>query len=418
MEQAKTKNYDVIVIGGGASGMMSAITAAENGSHVLLLEKNKRLGEKLRISGGGRCNITNAEEDMRTLLKSYGTAEKYLYSAFSKYSVQNTMQFFEKNKLPLKVEAKKRVFPVSDNAADVVHVLTNRLHRLGVEMQRGTEVTRVTHKNSRITGIACGTEQFTAKNYILATGGLSRPETGSTGDGFDWLRNLGHTVRAPSPSITPLALKNIWIKNAAGTIAKDASITFEQNSKKAFTVKGDILFTHFGISGPTVLNSANKVGELLENDSVAGYIDFFPDIDTKTLDNNVIVALNQNGTRLFKNILPIIIGVGLSPAIRAILQDDMLLQTKGCEISKLSRKKIVDTIKHLSIEVEGLMGFEKAVVADGGVSLKEIDTRTMKSTIVENLYITGDLLDINRPSGGYSLQLCWTTGYIAGLCAS
>lgn len=414
----QNKHYDIIVIGGGASGMMASIIAAQQGAQVLLLEKNKRLGEKLRITGGGRCNITNAEEDLRVLLKNYGQAEKFLYSAFTTFGVSDTIAFFEDLKLPVAVEARKRAFPVSQKAVDVVHALHNKMHRLGVEIVTNTAVTTLDYQSGSIANVMCGQQTYTATNYILATGGTSRPETGSTGDGFGWLSRLGHTTKTPTPTITPLAVLEPWVTQATGVTAKNAAITFYCNNKKAFKLRGDILFTHFGISGPLILNNAYKVADLLQQGDVTAAIDLFADTDPKTLDQNIITALNDNGLRLLKNTLPFFAPKTFTSALLLQLHTRINFETKNSEVSKETRKLLVDTLKAMPMTIEGLMGFEKAVVADGGVSLKEIDMRTMKSLKVTNLFVTGDLLDINRPSGGYSLQLCWTTGYIAGLHAA
>jgi predicted Rossmann fold flavoprotein len=408
--------YDVLVIGGGASGMMAAIIAAQNGASVLLIEKNKRLGEKLRITGGGRCNIYNAEQDLKIYLKNYGKAEQFLYSAFTKFGTADTVAFFDAIKLPTKVEAKNRAFPVTERAVDVVHALTNKLHRLGVTCLTNTTVSRINSDDNTITAVQCGGDTYKAKSYILATGGTSRPETGSTGDGLDWLRQLKHDVKTPTPTITPLALKDPWVSKLAGITAKSVTITFYADGKHAFKLTGDILFTHFGISGPLILNNAYLVADLLDKGAkVTASIDCVPGIDIKTLDTQVIQALNKDGIKQLKNVLSVFVPAGLNPAIKETLKHEINFELKASEVNKQTRKLIVDNIKALPLKVDKLMGFEKAVVADGGINLKDIDTRTMQSKKIANLYITGDLLDINRPSGGYSLQLCWTTGYIAGL---
>ncbi len=414
----QNKHYDVIVIGGGASGMMAAISARQQGASVLIIEKNKRLGEKLRITGGGRCNITNVEDDIRVLLKNYGTAEKFLYSAFTSYGVAHTIEFFEAIKLPIKIEDRKRAFPVSQKAVDVVHVLQNRLHRLGVELALNVEVTAINSSEGKITSVVCGSTTYTANNYILATGGTSRPQTGSTGDGFGWLKQLGHTTKAPTPTITPLALHEQWISHIAGVTAQDVAITFYSNGANAFKLRGNILFTHFGVSGPLILNNAYKVADLLQAGDVTAHIDHFPDLNNKQLDQQIISVLNENGTKMLKNSLAMFAPKGLTPALILQLQKSINFDTKNSEVSKDIRTVLVNALKAMPVTVQKLMGFEKAVVADGGVDLKEIDMRTMRSQKISNLFITGDLLDITRPSGGYSLQLCWTTGHIAGLNAA
>ncbi len=405
--------YDVLIIGGGASGMMAAITAAEQGARVLVIEKNKRLGEKLRITGGGRCNIYNAEEDVRILLKHYGTAEKFLYSAFSVFGVAETREFFDSIKLPTKVEARKRAFPESEKAVDVVHALTNRMHRLGVQVLPKTTVTNIELEDGHIRAVMCGSVAYTAGAYILATGGTSRPETGSTGDGFAWLSKFGHTTKDPTPTITPIAIREDWLKAASG-ISVPVSITFYANGEKAFKLDGDVLCTHFGLSGPLILNNAYRVADLLQAGDVTATIDFFPLLQAHELDKKLQAILNENGAKLLKNTFAQCVPAGMAPALKQQLSAVVDFETKCSEVSKTTRQHIVNALKQSMITVEKLMGFERAVVADGGVELKEIDTRTMRSNKISNLYITGDLLNINRPSGGYSLQLCWTTGYLAG----
>lgn len=409
-----SKTYDVAVIGGGASGIMAAIVAAEAGASVVLLEKNKRLGEKLRITGGGRCNITNAEENLRVLLKNYGKAEPFLYSAFSEFGVPETIDFFTESKLPIKIEARNRAFPVSEKAADVVHALVNRLHRSGAVIMLQSPVTNIVRKEGKMQSIETNGIAITAKSYILATGGTSKPETGSTGDGFSWLETIGHTVKSPTPNITPLATIETWVSAVSGVTAKDVNITFYGNNVSQFKLRGDVLFTHFGISGPLILNNAYKVADLLNSEAVTATIDLFPTIELKTLDQRVATLMNENGTKMLKNFLPLCCPPGIAPAILAQLQGAVPLETKCSEVTKETRKLLVALLKNMHLTISHLMGFEKAVVADGGVHLKEINMRTFQSLLLPNVFVTGDLLDIRRPSGGFSLQLCWTSGYIAG----
>ena len=234
--------YDLIVIGGGAAGMMAAGQAARRGKKVLLLERNRRLGEKLRITGGTRCNITNAEKDVRVLLSKYEEAEQALYSSFSEFGVKETFEFFESRGLPLKVEANNRAFPVTEKAPDVVKVLEEDMKKVGVRTILGAGVTRIDTKSGRITGVAVKDKMYTARNYILATGGMSHPETGSTGDGFGWLRGFGHTVESPTPTIVPLKVREGWVKKLSGAKAEGAKITFSLPSGKKISRSGSILF--------------------------------------------------------------------------------------------------------------------------------------------------------------------------------
>jgi len=404
--------YDVIVIGGGAAGMMAAGRAGARGKKVLLIERNKRLGEKLRISGGGRCNILNAEADEHALLAQYGKAEPFLHSAFSQFGMEDAYKFFESRDLPLKVEANKRAFPQSDDAYHVVRLLEKYMQDGKVEVRKGLGVARIDGAEGKITKVLAGSEVFTAHSYILATGGRSHPETGSTGDGFGWLRALEHTVEEPTPTIVPLKVREGWAKKLSGATAKDVKITFFVNGKKGFSKTGNVLFTHFGISGPTILNSAGKVADLLYEGSVEARIDLHPGMDLGILDRHITKVFEANKNKILKNVFKELVPPGTSEILLGLLEVDP--EKKVHSVLKEERRALATLLKDLRLTITGLMGFDRAVVADGGVLLSEIDTRTMRSKKFENLYVTGDLLHITRPSGGYSLQLCWTTGYLAG----
>lgn len=411
-----SEKFDVIVVGGGASGLMAAGRAAELGKNVLILEKNKKLGEKLRITGGGRCNITNAEDDVHVLLKHYGKAEQFLYSPFSQFGVKDTFSFFESRGLPLVVQARKRAFPHTEKAFDVYAVLEKYIKKGNVAVKMDSPVSRIvsTHANNKITSVMCGKTEYKAEKFIIATGGVSHPETGSTGDGFSWLEKLGHTISKPTPTIVPLAVSEKWVKDLAGVSLSFMKITFFVDGKKEFTKTGKILFTHFGISGPLILNCAGKVGDLLHNGIVTATIDAFPDTDHGSLETKIIKIFDKNKNKMLKNIFKDIAPAGTATSILSLLKDNISPDLKVHSVTKEQRKIIMHLLKALPLTITGLMGYDRAVVSDGGLPLTEIDTKTMKSKIVENLYVTGDLLNINRPSGGYSLQLCWTTGYVAG----
>lgn len=410
--------YDVIVVGGGASGLMAAGRAAERGARVLLLEKNRKLGEKLGISGGGRCNITNAEEDVRLFASKYGKAEHFLYSLFAQFGVKDTFTFFELRGLPLVVQARKRAFPASEKASDVLKVLTNYVHKHGVEVRLNSAVTAVTSDATGVSAAHCRAAVYRAKKYIFATGSVSHPETGSTGDGFAWLRDLGHTVATPTPTIVPLRVVDKWSKVLSGTSLSFMKITFFVEGKKAFSKTGKVLFTHFGLSGPLILNSASAVADLLQEGSVTAAIDAYPHTDLGALEKQVIRVFDLHKNKALKNILKEIVPDGTHKGVLLLLEDRMDTSKKVHSVTKEERKILVRLLKALPLTIEGLMGFDRAVIADGGVPLQEIDTKTLRSKKIPNLFITGDLLHINRPSGGYSLQLCWTTGYVAGNTAS
>jgi predicted Rossmann fold flavoprotein len=406
-------HYDVIVIGGGASGMMAAGRAAERGRRVLLLEKNAALGEKLKITGGGRCNITNAQESVHGLLANYGAAAAFLHSSFAQFGVAETFSFFTERGLPLVVQAQQRAFPKTEKAIDVCRVLENYLKKGKVTIQTNAPVTQILGSSGHIEHVVVRKKIYTADSYILATGGVSHPQTGSTGDGFAWLTKLGHTVHPPTPTIVPLAVQKLWIKELAGKTLPGAKITFHVNNKKQFAVAGNILCTHFGLSGPTILNAAGKVADLIHQGAVSATIDLFPKTDLGALDNQLLELFDANKNKILKNIFPQLVPPGTARVILS-LATDIDPEVKVHSLLKNQRKQLTHLLKELPVSITGLMGYDRAVIADGGVALKEIDAKTMRSKKYANLFVTGDVLHITRPSGGYSLQLCWTSGFVAG----
>jgi hypothetical protein len=411
-KHSPSSRYDVLIIGGGAAGMMAATVAAEAGKRVLMLEKNSSLGKKLNISGGGRCNITNAEYDSRILLQHYGKAANFLHSPFAQFGVKETFAFFEKRGLPLKIEARRRAFPVSQKASDVTAVCIKALKHGQVEIVFNCGVTSLKRKEDRIVSVSTTQGEFKAESYILATGGMSRPETGSTGAGFGWLRALGHAVRQPSPSIVPLATTEKWVEQLGGKTV-EGRVTFFLEGKRQFKTEGRILFTHFGLSGPTIMNSAAQVGDLLQSGKVTAEIDLFPSLDVGACDRQLVALLELHKNKALKTVLKEWLPGGLWQ-LPNLLLPTLDTEVKIHSLSKDDRKQLVRLVKAVPLTISHLLGFDRAVVADGGVDLREIDMKTMRSKLIDNLLVVGDLLDINRPSGGYSLQLCWTTGFVAG----
>ncbi len=413
------EKYDLIIIGGGPSGMFSAIWAKKFNPDwkILILEKNNKVGEKLNITGGGRCNITNNIPNFKKFLENFKESKKFLYSAFSQFSVNNTFSFFEKNGLPLVTEGRNRVFPSTQKAKDVTDLLINLIKKNNIEIkgnQRVIQLFKVPSDNGQKTLEAVKTasgDKFFAKKFILATGGLSHKETGATGDGFKILEKLGHTIHKPNPSLVPLITDNRLLHEASGIAPSFCKIRFIQNDKTFLSKKGKILFTHFGLSGPLIINSSFKVKEKLKLGRVFASIDLFPDTEEKMLDKRIIKLFKSK--KLLKNILPEIIEEKLSKAILNHFPKSWK-DKEATSLLKEERKIIVKKLKNLEMEILRTAGFERAIIADGGVDLQEIDFKTMRSKIYDNLYILGDLLNINRPSGGFSLQLCWTTGYVAG----
>jgi predicted Rossmann fold flavoprotein len=413
--------YDIIIIGGGASGMIAAGRAGEIGKQlgkkVLLIEKNKVLGKKLGITGGGRCNITNNERDVRKFLAHYGKAEQFLYSAFSQFGVNDTFTFFEGRGLPLSIQARNRVFPSTEKAKDVCKVLEKYMQENHVEVLTNTAVTNLEIIDNTIVSVLLENgKKIIGKSYILATGGLSHPETGSTGDGFMWLTPT-HTISKPTPNIVPLIVEEQWVKDLAGISFEHIKITFYIDGKKKFSkdtnTAGKLLCTHFGLSGPLALNSSKQVSDLLYEGIVTATIDCYPDKNLGELETYMIDIFDKNKNKDIKNVFADISPTGTSKIILGLLPH-IDPATKVNSITKDARKELVRLLKSLPVTITGLMGFDRAVVADGGLDISEIDTKTMQSKKIKNLYVTGDILDIERPSGGYSLQLCWTTGFVAG----
>lgn len=410
--------YDVVVIGGGPAGMMAAGRAAECGARVLLVEKNKVLGKKLSITGGGRCNILNAESDTRTLLAHYGEAAKYLFSPFAKHGMQDSRNFFETHGLPLVVEARKRAFPESQKATDVTMVMKNYVTENNVELWLKTKFEGWQLKNGSIVGVVTSRGVVTAGAYVVAAGGASHQETGSTGEVLESLKELGHTVHAPSPDIVPLAVKDQWVKELSGTSLSFMKITFaDTTGKQKISRTGKLLFTHFGLSGPLILNVAREVRYLLEGGPVSAYIDLYPDTDEGTVRQRTLKVFDAHKNKSLKNVLKDCVPAGMAEAVAAHIQPE-LLEEKVHSISKEERHQLVALLKAMPLTVTGTMGMDRAVISDGGVPLTEIDTRTMVSRKHANLFLIGDSLHINRPSGGFSLQLCWTTGWVAGTHSS
>ncbi len=409
-------DYDIIIIGGGASGMMAASSVGKN-KKVLLIEKNNILGKKLLITGGGRCNLTNEEYDLRKLLKNYKKAEQFLYSAFTQYGVKDSLTFFNNRNMPTKVENEGRVFPVSDSARSVYNVLVKEIKNKHIEVLSDAKVLDILHDKKQVTGVEVEINKkkiiYTAKKYILATGGTSHPETGSTGDAYVWLKNMGHTVHTPKPSLVPIKSNDAWLKKLQGVVLQNVKIHIFADGEKKNSKKGKILFTHFGISGPTVLNMSKEISDYLSlMQKVYLSLDLLSEYDHGTLNKILTDLFQNNSKKKISNILGEVINKNL---ISIILQNAKIDEsTTGNAVTKEMRMILIEQIKSLKINIHGLLDESEAVIADGGVDIKEIDFKTMKSKIMDNLCIIGDLLNIDRPSGGYSLQLCWTTGFIAG----
>ena len=439
----KMKNktfFDVAVIGGGPAGMMAAGRAGELGAKVVLLEKNVSLGRKLLLTGKGRSNLTRAEFNPRELLKKYGREGDFLLYPLSVFGVKETIEFFEKKGLKTKIERGKRIFPESNRSQDVLNILINYLKKSLVKVMANYEVKEIikepTFANSasvaeatsakeaatagnenRIAKVVLsGGQELLAENYIIATGGKSYSGTGSTGDGYKWAEELGHKVSKLRPALVPLKIKENWPKLAQGLALKNVELTVLKNNKKKDGRFGELLFTHFGISGPIVLDLSGKIGELLEKGEVKLILDLKPALDFRILDKRLQSDFSKYSQKLFKNSLSDLLPQKLIPVVVEL--SGINPSKKVNEIIREERHKLVKLLKGLEMMVSSLLGFETAIVTSGGVSLKEIDSKTMKSKLIENLFFAGEIIDLHGPTGGYNLQLCWSTGYLAGKSAA
>lgn len=399
------KVWDVVVIGGGPAGMISAGRAGELGQSVLLLEKNPTLGKKLLLTGGGRCNFTNNKPTLRAMLVEYQDSAKYLFSAFSQFGPTEAIDFFNKLGVKTKEESEGRVFPMSDKAETVLNALIKYLKENKVKTQMSSAVAGIDFDEAKKIfqiNLPAG-RPILAKACIVAVGGKAYPKTGSTGEGFKWLKKFGHKIIPSRPALVPVKLSDAWAKHLSGLVVKNVSL---------LGAKGDLLFTHFGISGPMVLNVSKQIGELLKQGKTIINLDLLPDKKEIDLKQEIQKLLAAEGNKKIKNSLAHIIPKALVPAVLGLAKVDG--ETFNQSVSKAMRQKLVACLKSLPLHVSGLMGEEQAIYSHGGVTASEVDFKTMSSRLVPNLFIVGDVLAIDRSSGGYSLQLCWTTGYVAG----
>jgi predicted Rossmann fold flavoprotein len=404
--------WDTIIIGGGPSGMMSASIAAARGLKVLLLEKNPHTGKKLRITGGGRCNISNATFDNRSLLSRVGVADQFLFSVFAQHSVKDSLEYFKNIGIETKEEPGARLFPISEKAEDVALALEEDLKKNHVEVRTNITVTGFNYEAGKITSVKTRDKVFYAKTFILATGGTSRPETGSTGDGYKWLLDIGHKVITPTPSLVPIVSKDSWLSKVAGIALSESVISIYLDKVLIKKSKGKVLFTHQGLSGPGILNLSSVIGENLRHGEVQLRLNLNPLYTDESLTEKIKQLCLTEPNKKIKNLIKELVPSGLiSPVLsQAGINEDR----NGNTITRQDRHHLTNTIRGLSINIHSLLGADKAIIASGGVDLSEINFKNMSSKLYPNLHIVGDLLNIQRPSGGYSLQLCWTTGFVAG----
>lgn len=404
---------NVIVIGAGAAGMMAAIAAAGNGHQVTVLEKNEKAGKKIYITGKGRCNITNAC-DVEELFNNVVTNKKFLYSAFYGFTNDDVIAMLNDAGLPTKVERGNRVFPVSDRAGDVISALVRIMKKLGVKLEYDTTVTEIVTDNSCITGVRCASGKvYPADAVIVATGGVSYPTTGSTGDGYEFAQKTGHNVTALSPALVPFNVAEEDVKELQGLALKNSGVTIYDGKKKLYEDFGELLFTHFGVSGPTVLSASSYVAKKIKEHPLKLVIDLKPGLDVEQLDARVLRDFEEFMNKNFNNALDKLLPKSLIPVI--IKRSGIDEYKKVHEISREERMRLVNTIKNLEFTLTGLRGFNEAIITQGGVSVKDIDPSTMESKKVKGLYFAGEVLDLDAVTGGFNLQIAWSTGHLAGM---
>jgi len=404
--------YDVAVIGGGPAGMIAAGRAGEIGSRVVLIEKNKSLGMKLLITGKGRCNITNKADGAKEMINRFGKNGKFLFSTFSKFGVDKTINFFESNGLRTKIERGGRVFPISNKSQDVLGVLINYLKKFDVEIKTNSEVRKIVKKGKKIRKIVLvNGKEIIADNFIICTGGKAYPAIGSIGDGHRWAEKIGHTVIKLSPSLVPIIVKEKYVKELEGLSLKNVEISIYKGNKKINSRFGEAIFTANGMSGPIILDMSKEIGKALPG-KIRLQIDFKPALDLVKLDKRIQRDFQKKSNKLFKNSLNELLPKKLIPIMIKLSKIDP--NKKVNSITKEERRRLLHLLKEFSLEIKRLEGFKKAIITTGGIKLSEIDQKTMKSKLIDNLYFAGEILNLDGPTGGYNLQVCWTTGYVAG----
>lgn len=407
---------NVIVVGGGAAGMMAAIFAARNGQNVTLLEKNEKLGKKIFITGKGRCNITNASE-IEDLFSAVISNPKFLYSGFYSFTNDQVIHFFEELGVATKIERGNRVFPVSDHSSDVIAALAREMQHLKVKVQLHCEVKELLINNEReIKGVRLANgKKMTADAVVVATGGISYPSTGSTGDGYRFARNCGHKVTELFPSLVPMEVKEWYAKELQGLSLKNIEIHITDGKKKLYDEFGEMLFTHYGVTGPVILSASSIVGKTLEKKELVLHIDLKPALTEEQLDKRLLREFEANHNKQFKNAIDSLLPAKLRPVI--IELSGIEEEKKVHEITKEERLNLLRLIKDFHMTLTGLSGYNEAIITKGGISVKEIDPGTMESKLIKNLYFAGEVLDLDAVTGGYNLQIAWSTGYLAGISA-
>lgn len=410
----------IIVIGGGAAGMMAAIAAAQEGATVTLLEKNEKTGKKLFITGKGRCNLTNACES-EAFFHNVISNPKFLYSAFYQMDNRKVMEFFEEAGCRLKQERGERIFPVSDHSSDVIAALNRKMEHLKIRVRLHTQVTKICIKEKNgekiVTGVKLSDGRTEpADRVILATGGRSYETTGSTGDGYRLAQELGHTVTEIKPALVPFLIKEDWCSSLQGLSLKNVSVVLWAEKKKIYEGFGEMLFTHFGVSGPLILSASSSYVKKYHGQEVCLSIDLKPALTLQQLDKRLLRDFDENKNRQFKNILEGLLPAKMIPVI--VMLSKIAPQKQVNEITKEERSRLAGLLKNLELTVMGTRGFQEAIVTQGGIHVKEVNPKTMESKLIQGLYFAGELLDVDALTGGFNLQVAWSTGYLAGISAA
>ena len=403
--------HRVIVVGGGAAGMMAAIQSAKKENQVLLLEKNERLGKKLFITGKGRCNVTNGC-DVEELFGKVVSNHRFLYSSFYTFTNQDAIEFFEELGVPLKRERGDRIFPVSDHSSDIIRALEREMDRLGVDVRLNAEVKSLIIEEDKVTGVKmAGGKNEKADAVIVTTGGLSYPSTGSTGDGFRWAKDAGHKVTELTPSLVPVHIKEEWCQQMMGLSLRNTGFKAMVGKKKIYEEQGELLFTHFGISGPVVLSFSAYANKYLEK-GITVILDLKPAMSKEQLDARILRDFADKINKQFKNSLDDLLPKKMIPII--IERSAISPEKKVNEITKEERTRLVTLLKEFDLTVTGLGNWREAIITKGGIAVKEVDPGTMESKLVSGLYFAGEILDLDALTGGYNLQIAWSTAYLAG----
>jgi len=412
----KTEPVMIAVVGGGASGMMAAQRAAERGGKVILLEKTAKLGNKLRISGKGRCNITN-DGEIEDFMANFGHHGKFLYNAFSSFFNCNLIEFFENRGVRMVTERGGRVFPASGDADEIADCLAAELEKREVAVKYNSPVRQVAVKENRVCGVVEGSgETLTADRVIVATGGMSYPQTGSTGDGFRWAAELGHQCSAPVPALVPLEIAEGYACEMAGLSLKNIRVTAYARGRKFREIFGEMIFTHYGVSGPVILTISREISERLTRGPVQLAINFKPALEPAVLDARLLRELDQNGDMQIKNILKHLLPYSAIPVFLKRLR--FTGAERGCLITRRQRENLRELLSDFRLTVTRTRPIAEAIVTGGGVDVKEIDPRTMESKIIRGLYFCGEVIDVDANTGGYNLQAAFTTGWVAGESAA